>query len=124
MPLLIVVNGKISLGHLGAGYLMLLLLGAAAISMTLFASTIAPNQLVAGIIGSFLVVLFLVLWVVSAVVDAPLRDLFSYLALHNMHFRPFSRGIVHTRDVIYYLSVSIFFLECSVRAIEARRRRG
>jgi len=124
MPALIFVNGKISLGHLASGYLMLLLLGSAAIAITLFASTIAPNQLVAGIMGAFLIVFLLTLWIVSNVVDDPLKDLFSFLALHNMHFRPFSKGIVHTRDIIYYLSVSFFFLECSVRALETRRWRG
>ncbi|MEZ4743952.1 MAG: ABC transporter permease subunit [Bdellovibrionota bacterium] len=124
MPALIFVNGKVSLGHLSSGYLMLLLIGASAIAITLFASTIAPNQLIAGILGAFLIVSFLVLWIVSDVVDDPFKKLFTYLALHNMHFNPFAKGIVHTRDIIYYFSVSFFFLECSVRALEARRWRG
>lgn len=124
LPALIFINGKVSLGHLASGYLVLILIGAAAISISLFASTISPNQLVAGVSGAFFVVTFVVLWMVADIVEPPLKDVFSYLSIHNRHFTPFSQGIVHTRDVIYYLSVCVFFLECSVRSLEARRWRG
>jgi ABC-2 type transport system permease protein len=124
LPALIFINGKVSLGHLAAGYLCLVLLGSATISMGLFASTISPNQLVAAVIGSLLLVTTLVLWMVADVVEPPFKDLFGYLSIHSKHFTPFSEGIVHTRDVIFYLSITFFFLECSVRSLEARRWRG
>ena len=124
MPGLVFLVGKVSLGHLAAGYLMLALLGACAISISLFASAISPNQLVAGVTGALVLVTFLILWMVADVVSPPLKELFGYLAIHNRHFIPFSQGIVHTRDVIYYGSVVVFFLECSVRALEARRWQG
>jgi len=124
MPALILVNGKISLGHLASGYLVLMLLGMAAIAITLLASTVAPNQLVAAVTGALFVVTLLVLWMVADVVAPPFKEIFGYLAIHNKHFTPFSQGIIHTRDLIYYGSVVLFFLECSVRALEARRWRG
>lgn len=124
LPLLIKLSGKISFGHLASGYLGLLLLGAAVISMSLFASVLAPNQLIAGVLAAFFVVTMLILWMVAPIVEPPFRDLFHYLAIHNRHFNSFSRGIVHTRDVIYYLSVIFFFLECSIRTLEARRLKG
>lgn len=124
LPALIFINGKVSLGHLASGYLALVLLGSAAIAISLFASTVAPNQLVAGVTGALFVVTLLVLWMVADIVEPPFKDLFGYLAVHNKHFTPFSQGIVHTRDVIYYLSLTVFFLECSVRGLEARRWRG
>jgi ABC-2 type transport system permease protein len=124
LPALIFINGKVSLGHLASGYLVLGLIGAAAIAISLFASTIAPNQLIAGVTGALFLVTFLVLWMVADIVEPPFKDIFSYLAIHNKHFTPFSQGIVHTRDIIYYVSVVVFFLECSVRALEARRWRG
>ena len=124
MPGLVFMVGKVSLGHLAAGYLMLTLLGACAISISLFASAISPNQLVAGVTGALFLVTFLILWMVADVVSPPLKELFGYLAIHNRHFVPFAQGIVHTRDVIYYGSVVVFFLECSVRALEARRWQG
>jgi len=124
LPGLIFINGKVSLGHLASGYLVLALLGAAAIAISLFASTISPNQLVAGVTGALFLVTMLILWMVADVVEAPFKELFGFVALHNRHFTPFSEGIVHTRDIIYYASVIFFFLECSVRALEARRWRG
>lgn len=124
MPALVMMNGKIAAGHLAAGYLCLLLIGACATAITLFASTLAPNQLIAAIMGAFLLVLFLVIWMVSDVVEPPFKDLFAYLGLHNLHFSGFAKGIFHLKDLIYYLSVIVFFLECSVRTLEARRWRG
>lgn len=124
MPALIFIHGKVSLGHLASGYLMLVLIGGASIAITLFASVISPNQLIALVVGALVTLTLFVLWMVSDIVGPPFKELFGYLALHNKHFSPFSQGIVHTRDVIYYLSVVFFFLECSVRALEARRWRG
>ena len=124
LPALILINGKISIGHLASGYLALFLVGSTAIAVSLFASTIAPNQLVAAVTGTMMTVTLLVLWMVADNVEAPFKELFGYLAIHNKHFTPFSQGIVNTRDVIYYLSAIVFFLECSVRGLEARRWRG
>jgi ABC-2 type transport system permease protein len=124
LPALIFLHGKVSLGHVGAGYLCLVLLGAAAISISLFASTVSPNQLVAAVLGAFVTVTLLVLWMVADIAEPPFKELLSYISIHNKHFTPFSKGIVHIQDVVYYLSVTVFFLECSVRALEARRWRG
>ena len=124
LPALIFINGKVSLGHLASGYLVLFLLSGASIAITLFASTIAPNQLIAAITGGMFVAVFLVFWMLSDVVEPPFKDIFSYLSIHNKHFTPFSKGIVHTKSIIYYLSVVVFFLECSVKALQARRWRG
>jgi ABC-2 type transport system permease protein len=124
LPSLIFVEGKVSLGHLAAGYLGVILLGTAVLAVSLFSSVIASNQMVAGILGASLTVMLLIFWILSGVTDEPFKEVFSYIAIHNMHFIPFSRGIVHIRDIIYYLSVVVFFLECSVRVLETRRLEG
>jgi len=124
MPALIMIHGKISVGHVFSGYLALALLGAVTISMTLFASTLAPNQLVAAVGGGFLVVVFLILWMVAKIVDPPFRDVFSWMAIHSDHFTPFSRGVINTRDIVFYLGVIVFFLESSTVALIGRRCQG
>ncbi len=124
LPALIFINGRVSIGHLASGYLVLMLIGCATISISLFASTISPNQLVAAVTGALLTVTLLVLWMVADIVEPPFKELFGYLSIHNRHFTPFSQGIVNTRDIVYYLSVIVFFLECSVRALEGRRWKG
>lgn len=124
LPLLILLEGKVSWGHLASGYLGVILLGAATLSISLFSSVLSPNQLVAGILGSAVTVVMLILWILSGVVDQPFRELFSYMAIHNDHFFPFSRGMIHSKDIVYYLSVMIFFIESSVHALESRRLQG
>jgi len=124
MPALIMVHGKISLGHVAAGYTCLALLGATTIAMTLFASTLAPNQLIAAVGGAFIVVLFLTLWMVAKVVDQPFKDVFAWLAIHNDHFTPFGSGIVNLKDLVFYFGLIIFFLESATVALIGRRCQG
>lgn len=124
LPALILIEGKVSWGHLLSGYFGVTLLGMATLALSLFASVLSPNQMVAGILASAITVGFLLLWLLSGVVNHPFKELFSYLAIHNQHFLPFSRGIVHIQHFVYYLTVTLFFLECSVRVLEARRIQG
>jgi ABC-2 type transport system permease protein len=123
MPALIMVNGKISLGHLAAGYLGLLLLGGATMALGTFGSTLARSQVLAAIISGSLVVGMLILWLLAAITDRPLNDVFLALALYQRHQVPFQVGVVHLRDVVYYLAVIYFALFASTRVLEARRWR-
>lgn len=123
MPLLVLVNGKISAGHLAAGYLGLLLLGAASLAVGTFGSAVARNQVLAVILTGVMLVALLVCWLLAGVTERPLNDVFQALALHNLHFTPFRSGIVHVRDVVYYLVVTWVALFAATRVVEARRWR-
>lgn len=124
LPSLIFLQGKVSLGHVAAGYLGVMLLGTSIIAISLFASVVSSNQVISGIVGACITVVLLILWLVASRVDQPFSDLLSYISLHNERFKSFMYGIVHIRDVVYYLSIVVFFLECSIRAIETRRLQG
>jgi ABC-2 type transport system permease protein len=121
MPFLILVNGKVSWGHLGAGYLGLLLLGSACLAIGTFGSALAKTQVLAAIFSGCMVVAMLVAWLVARVTERPLSEIFTALALHGQHFLPFQAGIVHVRDVVYYLAVTYVALFGATRVIEARR---
>jgi ABC-2 type transport system permease protein len=123
MPLLILLHGKVSFGHVAAGYLGLMLLGSAALSLGLLASALAPNQLIAVALGAVFTLGFLLLWLLSRVASPPLQDLLAYLSLHDKHFRPFMRGLVGLADVVFYLSLTGLALLCATRVLEARRWR-
>lgn len=123
MPLLILVHGHVSWGHLLAGYFGLLLLGAASLSVGIFGSALARNQIMAVFITAFLLAALVLFWMVAKVSEPPLADIFMYIALHNVHFFPFKEGVIHLRDVVYYISVSGFFLFCATRILESRRWR-
>jgi ABC-2 type transport system permease protein len=123
MPLLILVHGKVSLGHLLAGYLGLFLLGSASLALGTFASALARTQIVAGILGGALLVALLLTWQLSRIAEPPFSGLFAALALHNLHFVPFQSGVIHLRDVAYYLLVTWVLLFAATRVVEARRWR-
>ena len=123
MPLLVGVNGKVSVGHVLVGYLGLILLGSAATAIGLFASALARSQVVAAIIGAALLGVLILQWMVAKAVDPPLNEFMSGLALHHENFRPFMQGILELKTVVYYVIVTYFFLLAATKVLEARRWR-
>ena len=121
MPLLVMVHGKISLGHLGAGYLGLGLLGAAALAIGTFGSTLASNQVVAAVSSAAMLVGLLVCWLLAKVTEAPISDVLAHMSFYDKHFVPFMNGVVHSRDLVYYGSVTYLFLLLSTWSLRARR---
>jgi ABC-2 type transport system permease protein len=123
MPLLVMVHGKLSLGHIAAGYLGLLLLGSASLAIGTFGSALARNQVLAAVLSGCMLVALLTCWLLARITEQPLSDVFGALALWNQHFQPFQAGVVHVRDVIYYLLVTYVALFAATRVLEARRWR-
>jgi ABC-2 type transport system permease protein len=121
IPALIFVNGKVSLGHMAAGYLGVLLLGSAAIAIGTFGSTLARTQVLAAIFSGLLVVALILCWLLAKVTERPFNDVFVALALHGKHFPPFQSGSVHLRDVVYYLMITYVALFSATRVLESRR---
>ena len=122
MPALVFVNGKVSLGHIGAGYLGLVLVGSAVIAIGTFASTLSRSQLVAAVVGGVIAVFLLITWLLARIADPPLKEILSYMSLFDQHYRKsFMEGTIQTRDIVYYVSVTFAFLVMSIRSIAARR---
>jgi ABC-2 type transport system permease protein len=123
MPLLILVNGKISASHILVGYLGLMLLGAASLAIGLFASAVAKTQVLAAITGAGILVAMLLLWLVGRITDPPLNAFLAGLALHNERQSAFMRGLLELDNVVYYAAVTYFFLLAATKTLEARRWR-
>jgi ABC-2 type transport system permease protein len=123
MPLLILVNGKLSVGHVATGYLGLFLLGSACLAIGALGSTLARTQLLAVIISGGMIAGMILLYPIGSLTERPLSDVFFALGLWHRHFSPFQSGIINLRDVIYYLAVTYFALFLAVRVLEARRWR-
>jgi ABC-2 type transport system permease protein len=123
MPAMILVNGKISLGHVAAGYLGLLLLGSAALALGTLGSALARTQVLAAIISGCFVVGLILMWILARVTEHPLNMVFENLALYHKHFPPFQVGTIHLRDVVYYLALTYIALFAATRVLEARRWR-
>ena len=123
MPLMVLVAGKISFGHIFAGYLGMFLLGAAEIAVCTLASALTRTQILSVILGAVLVIAMLVLWWVARVADRPISTVLENLALWQVQFTPFQSGMIHLRDVVYYASVTYVSLFAATRVVEARRWR-
>jgi ABC-2 type transport system permease protein len=106
-----------------ASYLGLLLMGGAFLSIGLLISSTTNNQIVAGII-SFVV--FLMLWIVGWFAESSgpvMGELAKYLSITE-HFDDFSKGIIDTKHVIYYLSLITFGLFLTAKSVDSERWRG
>jgi ABC-2 type transport system permease protein len=123
LPALIFINGRVSVGHIAAGYVGLLSFGAAIMSIGLFASAIAPNQLVAIFISGTLTAVMVLWWWIAKLVDGPFGEVVSYLALVDRHYAPFMDGTIPMTSLVFYLSVCLFFLLLARTSLEGRRFR-
>jgi ABC-2 type transport system permease protein len=123
MPMLLFVNGKVSVGHIAVGYTGLLLIGAATTAIGLFASALTRYQVLAVIIGAVILGLLFVSWMVAKVADPPVSEFVSAMSFHHINFQSFQFGILELRGVAYYLVVTYFFLLAATKVLEARRWR-
>jgi ABC-2 type transport system permease protein len=109
--------GNLDLGAVVCGYLGLVLMSAAYISMGLFASSVTTNQIVAFLLALFIGIFFHVIFgVLAGGVGGMLGQVFNYLSLSG-HFESLSRGVVDSQDIIYFLSIvflGLFFTELSL----------
>jgi ABC-2 type transport system permease protein len=122
LPIVVAVLGDPDPGQIVGGYLGSVLIGAAYLSIGLFISSLTENQIVAfivSVVGIFGLFILGADFVLFGVPDW-LVPVFSFLGLGG-HFNSVSRGVVDTRDLVYYLSVIGFFLYLNVKSIEARR---
>ena len=122
-PVIVIYFARVEWGPLLSGYLGLLLMGATFLAVGVFASSLTENQIVAAV-TTFGVLLML--WVVgwsAEYVGGPWGRVLSHLSLLD-HFDAFARGVLDTKDVIYYVDVTIVMLFLTLRSLETRRWKG
>ncbi len=120
MPLLVMAYGKVSTGHLLAGYFGLLLVGSAGAAIGTFSSALTRHQIVAVIVALVLVIALTTFWFVARITDRPLTEAVTSLAWFA-HFTPFGQGLVQVKHVVYFGLVTFVSLFAATRVLEARR---
>ena len=104
-------------------FLGFLLIGCLYMSMGCFASALTSSQIIA-VMNSLVIGLALFLPSLGSVVAAPPADwaakVFAYVSLSE-HLGDFARGFVDTRHLIFYASLTFFFLFLTLRVVESRR---
>jgi len=122
-PLLLALFIRVEWGPTLAGYLGLVLLGLAFLALGTFISSLTEHQLIAFAVA-FGAALFL--WIVAWPADQAgptLRALVSHLSI-IAHQESFAKGLIETKDVIFYLNFTLFFLFLTLRSLESKRWRG
>lgn len=105
------------------GYIGLFLMSSAFVSLGLFASSLTENQIIAAAIAfGALLLLWIIGWSES-LVGPGLGSFFKYLSLLT-HYDNFAKGILDSRDVLFYFLFILFFLFTTLRILESRQWRG
>ncbi len=122
LALTLYIMGDPDTGAILGGYLGACLMGGAYLAIGLFISSLTSNQIVAFIVSIVICFAFLIIGEDFVLMSTPsmIVPLFTYLGL-GAHFESISRGVIDSRDIIYYLSVIGFFLFLNTLAIESRK---
>ena len=122
-PALVAWATQLEWGPLVTGYLGLVLEGAVFLAVGILISSLTENQIVAGVatFGTLLI-----LWVIGWAADSAggaMGRVLSHVSITE-HFDSFAKGVIDTKDVIYYLDVTILSLFLTLRSLESKRWRG
>jgi ABC-2 type transport system permease protein len=124
LPLALTITylGNPDTGSIVGGYLGACLMGGAYLAIGLFISSLTKNQIVAFIISTVACFALLILGEDIVLMSTPsmIAPLFTYLGL-GAHFESISRGVIDSRDILYYVSVIGFFLFLNTLALESRK---
>jgi len=108
--IIIVIFGRgVDFGALLSGYLGLIIIGAAYTAIGVFASGLQANQTMAFILALALCGMFYVLQYMIPLLPPALIGVFQFISF-DFHFQNFTKGIVDTRDLIYFGSIIYGFL--------------
>ncbi len=123
--------GMFLLGYVGdpnwkallCGYLGVALLGGAFLALGLFTSSLTQNQIVAAVLSFGALLMFWIIGWLKNLVDPGMARFVEYISI-TRHFESFTKGVLDTRDLIYYLLFVVLFLFFTLRQMESYRWRG
>lgn len=121
-PVTVSFIGDIDFGRVLGTYLGLFLLGASFISVGIFSSSLTKNQIVAFIICFFICFAFFIIGKLLIVIPVGLVPLIGFLGIDS-HFENIAKGIIDSRDLVYYFSVIGFFYMMTLYLMGSRRWR-
>jgi ABC-2 type transport system permease protein len=123
-PLILLKYGspQPEMGSIFSGYLGLFLLGASFLSVGLFSSSITENQIVAAVICFVALLLFFVIGWPSETLGSTGGKILDYLSLIE-HFTDFSKGLIESKHIVYFLTFIIFALFLTKRSVESLKWR-
>ena len=122
-PAIVVYFARLEWGPVFTGYLGLLLMGATFIAVGVFASSLTENQIVAAITTFGALLIFWILGWSADYAGGTAGRVLQFLSILE-HNDSFSKGVLDTKDVLYYLNFTVLALFLTLRSLEARRWKG
>ena len=122
LPYYITVSslGPVDHGAVWSGYLGLILMSASYISIGLFTSSISSNQIVGFLLALFIGIFFHIIFdALSSSFGGFLGAIFSFLST-STHFESITRGVIDTKDLIYFFSIILLGLVASEMSLSKR----
>ncbi len=112
--------GEVDLGPVFTGYLGLLLMGGVYVAIGVFASSLTENQIVAFIVTLLIVLGLFLIDKMLMFLPEGLSTTLEFLSV-DYHFASIARGVVDSRDLLYFLSVMAFSLLLATVSLERRK---
>lgn len=122
-PILLFVFGEPELGPVLTGYIGLVFMGAAFISLGIFTSSLTENQIIAATLSFGVLFLFFMMGYSISMMGPLLGNLMMYISLMG-HLESFAKGVIDTTDIIYYGAFSTLFIFLTLRVLESKKWRG
>lgn len=124
LPITLLLMGEPDMGVIFGSYIGTLLMGAAYLAIGLYFSSKTDNQVVAFIYSMVVIFVLLLVGIAPSYLNqiGSLVYICEYLSLLS-HFNNIARGVIDSRDVIYYVSIIVIFLFLNSKNIEARKWR-
>ncbi len=112
--------GNIDTGATISGYLGLILMSSAYISIGIFASSLTNNQIISFLLALFIGVFFHIIFgILAANFTGTTSEVLNYLST-STHFESISRGVIDTKDLIYFLSITVIGLASAQAILEKK----
>ncbi len=112
--------GNMDTGQAVAGYIGLILMAAAYLAIGVFASSVTDNQIVAFIFALFISFFFFIADKILFFLPGGIAGIFEYIAI-EYHFQNIARGVIDTRNLLYFGSMIFFGLLLASHALSRRR---
>jgi ABC-2 type transport system permease protein len=119
-PIMLIIFGDPDMGPIGTGYLGFFLLGCISLAVGIFASSLTSNQIVSAVVAGGILLALWFLGTAAANLPPTLGNVIGYFS-PSTYFSDFVRGIIDTRGIIYYLSITALFLFLAIRSLENSR---
>lgn len=118
---IILIGNNVDIGAMFTGYIGLVLLAAAYSAIGIFASCLTKNQIIAFIISFVIVFFFYILDYALFFIPSAISGVFQYLSI-NYHFSNIAKGVIDTRNIIYFASLTYVFLFLASTSLDLKKR--